>query len=106
LSEFDIFVLSSVTEGFSIATIEAMGLGLPVVVTDSGGPREIVQHLSTGMLVSPGDPKALAAAIDELLEDAELAKNLGAAARASVREKFGIEQNLVAYTELYKSCLR
>ncbi len=106
LGEFDIFVLPSITEGLSIATVEAMGLGLPVVVTDSGGPREIVEHMSTGMLVAPGDPAALAAAIGRLLEDAALAQNLGAAARVAVREKFGIEQNIAAYTEVYKSCLR
>jgi glycosyltransferase involved in cell wall biosynthesis len=60
LRGLDVFVLSSRSEGFSIATVEAMAAGLPVIATRSGGPEEIVEHEHTGILVPTQNPVALA----------------------------------------------
>ncbi len=106
LRQLDVFLLSSTTEGLSIATIEAMGLGKPVVVTDSGGPREIVEDAVTGFLVPPANPHALAEKVVRLLEDKDLARNLGRRARAHVRAKFSLAQCLDRYIKLYHDCQR
>ena len=63
LSSCDIFVLPSISEGFSLSTIEAMAVGLPTVATRSGGPSEIIEHEVTGLLVKSQCPKALAKGI-------------------------------------------
>jgi glycosyltransferase involved in cell wall biosynthesis len=80
-ASFDVFVLSSLHEGLSIAMVEAMALGRPVVVTRVGGLPEVVEHGKEGFLVPPGDPGALAAGIVQVLSDADLRHRLGAAAR-------------------------
>jgi glycosyltransferase involved in cell wall biosynthesis len=105
LAQLDIFMLSSLSEGLSIATIEAMGLGKPVVVTDSGGPGEIVRNGETGYLVPPADPKALADRAVELLQNRGLAERMGQAARADVRLRFSLEQNVRSYERLYRECV-
>ena len=66
LQNLDVFVLSSRTEGFSIACIEAMACAIPVIATRSGGPEEILEG-GTGILVPTDDPKAIAQAIDDLI---------------------------------------
>jgi glycosyltransferase involved in cell wall biosynthesis/O-antigen/teichoic acid export membrane protein len=71
LNNFDVFVLSSRTEGFSIATIEAMACALPVIATRCGGPQEIIQHEHDGLLVDVDDGKQLAAAIRRVGEHAQ-----------------------------------
>ena len=64
LRQYDAYVLSSTREGFGIAIVEAMASGLPVVVTDAGGPAEIVgRDGGAGLVVPPGDEHALAAAM-------------------------------------------
>jgi glycosyltransferase involved in cell wall biosynthesis len=105
LSQLDVFVLSSITEGLSIATIEAMALARPVVVTDSGGPAEIVEDGRTGFLTPPADPRAMAEKVVQLLNDHEMARRVGEEGRTSVRRRFGIKQNIQAYEALYRRCL-
>jgi glycosyltransferase involved in cell wall biosynthesis len=81
----DVFMLSSNFEGLPVALMEAMTLGLPVVATGVGGVAEQVDERS-GRLVAPGSPDALAAALAEVVSDAELRQRLGAgAAEASAR---------------------
>ena len=95
------FVLASSKEGFSLATIEAMLAGVPVVATMSGGPQEIVENDVTGLLVPTGCPDALAAAIARLVRDPELARQFRIAAWKSVRSKFSVERMLESYLALY-----
>jgi glycosyltransferase involved in cell wall biosynthesis len=84
-SIFDLFVLSSIHEGLSIALLEAMSLGIPAVVTSVGGLPEVVEDGQQGYLVPPRDPRALAARISELLVDEQTRSEMGgrAAQRAA-----------------------
>jgi len=67
----DVFVLASLYEGLGVAIMEALALGLPVVATAVGGVPEVVEHGREGLLVAPGEPRVLAAALLTLLEDPE-----------------------------------
>lgn len=99
LSAFDVFVLSSSTEGLALTLIEAMAAGLPVVATRVGGNAEVVVDGETGRIVPPRDAAALATALEALLSDARGAGAMGAQGLARAREKFGI----AAMTEQYRS---
>jgi glycosyltransferase involved in cell wall biosynthesis len=77
----DVVVSSSRSEGFPQAPLHAMAAGIPVVATRVGGTPEVVVGEETGVLVPAEDPRALAAAIDRVLEDRSLARRLGVAGR-------------------------
>lgn len=102
----DMFVLPSLNEGMPMAILEAMALGTPVVATAVGGVPEVVQHRVTGLLVPPGDERALAAACLELARDRERATRLGAQARRVVMEEFSHEQNGQALIDVYRAVRR
>lgn len=87
LGAFDVFVHPTPTEPQGIAVLEAMAAGVPVVVADSGGAAESVEHGRTG-LHAPADGEAFAAAVRRLLDDRELARRLAAAAAEDVRTRF------------------
>ena len=77
----DVFILPTRTaEGFGLVLMEAAASGVPSIATDSGAPREVVDDGVTGMLVPPGAPDALAAAITELYRSPELLAEMGSAA--------------------------
>jgi len=80
----DAALLSSAWENFPHTLVEALRVGTPVVATAVGGVAEVVRDGENGLLVPPGDPEALAAAIERLAEDEELRGRLRAAAAASV----------------------
>lgn len=91
MRQLDILVSPSLWEGLPTVLLEAMALGIPVVATDVSGSREIVRNGSTGTLVPPGDPVALARAIVSTLENRELSLRMaanakGVAARHTVQE--------------------
>jgi glycosyltransferase involved in cell wall biosynthesis len=79
-------------ESFSFTCLEASGFGLPMVVTRSGGPEEIIVDGQTGILVAPGDTSAMRDAIDLLLADKTLAEWMGSNAARHVKEKFSFDQ--------------
>lgn len=85
---FDIYVLPSHREGFPRSAMEAAACGLPIVATDIRGCREVVEHGSTGLLVSPRDPDALAAAIEKLAADPGTRAAMSKAAIAKAAREF------------------
>jgi glycosyltransferase involved in cell wall biosynthesis len=96
----DAIVISSITEGFPFAIIEAMACGKGIVATDVGGIREALE--GCGLLVRSSHPQELANAIVQLLQDEKLRAKLGAAALRRVQEGFTIEQSLGQYREQYE----
>jgi glycosyltransferase involved in cell wall biosynthesis len=102
LAEADVFVLASRSEGLPLSVIEAMAAGLPVVASGVGGLHELVLDGETGLLVRPGDPAALAAALDRLLTDVEYRRRLGRAGRARAEERFDLAPFRRAHVQLYR----
>jgi glycosyltransferase involved in cell wall biosynthesis len=98
-----IFAFPSLMEASPNAVIEAMSAGLPVVATNVGGIPEVVEHDRNGLLVPAGDPAALASALRNLLGDAPRCRRLGAAARATIGERFSHERMVDAFHTLYLS---
>lgn len=86
----DIVVLPSVSESFGIVILEAMASGKPMVATNVGGIPEVVNS-ETGIIVNPQDPVGLAEAINKLLEDRNLQKSMGSAAREQVMKYASID---------------
>lgn len=86
LPGFDAFVLSSRFEGLPIALLEAMATGVAPVATPVGGIPEVITDGVDGLLVPPGDPDALGAALGKVLRDGALRADLGARARARARD--------------------
>lgn len=102
LQGLDLFVLSSLSEGYSMALLEACAVALPIVATDVGGNREIVRDGSTGRLVPPSDPAALAAAMLALLQNPQQAATLGDAARTWVEQHGSLEAMAARYAGFYQ----
>ena len=102
IKSFDVFVLSSVTEGLGTSLLDAMACARPIVGTTAGGIPEVVDAGRTGLLVEPRDASALAAAIVRLLNDGALRSSMGAAGLARVRERFTLERTLAATAEVYE----
>jgi glycosyltransferase involved in cell wall biosynthesis len=86
LSGADVFVLPSTSEGLPVALLEAMAYGLAIVATDVGGVPDVVADGFDALIVEPGEPAALVAAISRLVGDPRLRRELGAAARARAAE--------------------
>jgi glycosyltransferase involved in cell wall biosynthesis len=74
-----------------MALIEAMACGLPVVATRVDGPSEIIDDGRTGVLVEPGDAAALAAAIERVMRDPELARDLADTGQAHARATYTVD---------------
>jgi glycosyltransferase involved in cell wall biosynthesis len=101
LARARLFILPSRTEGISLTLLEAMACGLPVVTTKVGGNPEVVLDGSTGLLVPPRDPNALARAIMQVWNNLELAHQMGRAARRRAESHFDIRRMVARYEDLY-----
>jgi glycosyltransferase involved in cell wall biosynthesis len=107
LLSLDVLVHASTTpEPFGQVIIEGLAAGLPVVATNGGGAREIIDHGRTGLLVPMGDVAALAAALRRLLAEPEEARRLGAAGRRHALENFTVEQSARHSENLYEQLLK
>jgi glycosyltransferase involved in cell wall biosynthesis len=95
-----IFVLPTRGDCFSIASMEAMATGLPVVVSDVGGISELIAPGKSGFLTQPGDGTALATALEQLIADPERARAFGRAGRADVEQRFSAEKTAEALWSL------
>lgn len=99
---FDAAVLASRVETHSIFIIEAMASGIPVVAPAVGGIPEVVDHRSTGLLVSAGDPDALARDLVMVLKNPRHAARLGRNARKSAHRRFSSGAMVRAFESLFE----
>lgn len=101
-----IFLLTSVSEGGNpLAVMEAMAMGKAVVVSDIGGPRDVIVDGENGILVTPRSPESFAKAISSVLDDDKLCSQLGAHASASVRN-YTWDSSIAIYEKLYATVAR
>lgn len=105
LAVMDVFVLSSRREAFGLALVEAMAMRRPVVATRVGGIRAVVQHGVTGLLVRPKDSEALSEALQQLLEQPQLARAMGEAGYRRYQEQFTIDRVAAEVEEVYRQVL-
>jgi glycosyltransferase involved in cell wall biosynthesis len=102
LKSFDLFVMSSVTEGLGTSLLDAMACARPIVASRAGGIPEVVDDEVTGLLVPPRDPRALARAIVTLLSDPDLRLRLGQAGLQRVRRHFTVERMVAGTLAVYQ----
>lgn len=106
LADLDVFVLTSSSEGFSLATVEAMAARCPVVATRCGGPEEILTDGVNGRLVEPGSAEALASGVEEIVGNPETARRMADNGWRTAEREFSVDRMVVRYRELYQECLQ
>lgn len=104
LQNLDAFVLSSHTEGFSIACIEAMACGIPVIATQSGGPEEILEG-GAGILVPTDDPQAIAQAVNDLISSKDVTEGLTTKALKRVHQRYSLGRMVSRYEALIEGLM-
>lgn len=105
LAAVDLFVLPSLWEGLSIALLEAMAAGKPIVATSVSGTTQVMIHGQTGLVVPPRDSRALANAIVQLLSNPAQAQAMGQAAKHHVAVNFGAQKQIDEHLALYHQLL-
>lgn len=105
LSAADLVIMPSHQEGFGIVAAEAMAAAKPLVASDIGPLRELIEPSRTGLLVPPSSPLDLAQAIQNLLHAPHERRALGLAAREAIRERFGSAQVAQRTAQFYDACL-
>jgi glycosyltransferase involved in cell wall biosynthesis len=106
MNSLDIVVHASITpEPFGMVVIEAMALGKPVIATNFGGPKEIIEHGVNGVLVTPDDPCELARVIDHLFKNWSEAVRMGKRAREHVKQHFSVEENVSKTEAVYETLI-
>jgi glycosyltransferase involved in cell wall biosynthesis len=99
-------VLASAWEGLPNVVIESLAVGTPVVCTDVGGAREVVEHGHSGFVVPPQNPEALAAAMSALMACPETRRQqMGAAGRRHVEQHFALDSILLRWSGLFEELL-
>ena len=98
---FDLFVMSSVTEGLGTSLLDAMACSRPIVATTAGGIPEVVEDGVNGLLVPPRDARALADAIIRALRDASLRQRFGTDGLARVKARFTVERMVEQTAAVY-----
>ncbi|GAK51424.1 glycosyl transferase, group 1 [Candidatus Moduliflexus flocculans] len=103
LQTFDVFALSSFSEGTSVTLLEAMGVGVPIVATNVGGNPEVISDGETGFLVESDNADDMANKLLQLLQNDTLRQRMGNAGKERVHALFSIEKMVRAYVDLYLS---
>ncbi len=103
---FDVFVMSSITEGLGTSVLDAMACRKAVIGTRAGGIPEVVEHERTGLLVEPRDADDLAAAVVHLLKDEPLRRRMADAGYARVREQFTVDRMVAETARTYARVAR
>jgi glycosyltransferase involved in cell wall biosynthesis len=103
LSDLDVFVLSSTSEGMPLAILEAMAARKAIVATRCGGIPEVLEDGHSGLLVPPSDPGGLARAIEALLSDRSRALRMARHAESRLRSEFTLGGMIERYENLYLS---
>lgn len=106
LAMLDVFVLPSLSEGLSMAILEAMIVGKPVVATRVGGNPELVLDGETGFLVPPRDSQALVSSLVGLLTDKQRATQFAEKGKRRAEGQFSLQTMVCAYQSLYDECLK
>ncbi len=101
----DVFVLPSVAEGMSNSLLEAMATGLPSLVSDIGGNRDLITDGINGRLVPPGDREAWVAALLSTIEDTESRGRMGNEARKLIEREYALPVVVDRYVDLYRRML-
>jgi glycosyltransferase involved in cell wall biosynthesis len=105
LAACDVFVLPSLYEGSSLAVLEAMAAGIPIVSSAIGGTDELIEDGGSGLLVAPGDAEGLAAALRRVIGDPGLRESLAARARERVEAGLTREQMAARVSGVYRELL-
>jgi glycosyltransferase involved in cell wall biosynthesis len=106
LAALDVFLLTSLWEGFPLTILEAMATGKPVVATTVSGVPEVVEHGVTGFLTPPKRVEQLATHVVTLLRDSALAQKMGQAGRHRIEKCFTLDQMIAQLTDLYHELYR
>ncbi|HOV21519.1 MAG TPA: glycosyltransferase family 4 protein [bacterium] len=101
----DVFVLPSISEGFSNALLESMATGLPVVATKVSGNIDIIENGINGFLVEPENSEELAKALEKILKDENLARKMGEENRRKIVENYSIDKIVEKYIALYNNLI-
>jgi len=106
LAEIDIFVLPTWAkwrmEGCPVALLEAMACGKPCIATAIPGAQDVIEPMTSGLLVPPEDPVALAAALRKLSEAEALRRSIGIAARGRIVDAYTVDREVAQYDHLYR----
>jgi glycosyltransferase involved in cell wall biosynthesis len=103
---FDCFVLSSQSEGLSLALLEAMSFGIPVVTTHAHATHDVITNGIDGLLVPPNNPEQLGQALHRLCQNPGLHRGIAAAARQRVQTRFTINRVVDSFEQIYKQLIR
>lgn len=106
LPAMDLYISASLREGLPLSLLEAMACGLAVVATRVPGHEDVVEHNTTGLLVPPNDPRALADAAASLLADPERRRRMGEAGRERARREFSVGRMVAATAAVYRAAAR
>ena len=101
IKSFDVFAMSSVTEGLGTSLLDAMACSRAIVATRAGGIPEVVEDGVNGRLVSPRDAGQFAQALVALLKNESMRKRMGEAGFARVNERFTVDRMVASTAAVY-----
>ncbi len=103
---FDCFVQPSLYEGLSLALLESMALGVPVITTSAHGQHDVIKHLHDGFLIKPNDGKALTDALSMVLTDDGLRQSFRKAAKITVAQNFTLDTTAANYDKILRQVMK